>query len=107
MSKMKELNRLIHDMEETAKYYLRLVDEFKKLLSSEEETVTKPDQSKPEPQKKIQLEDVRAVLATKAKDGYKEDVRALLNAYGASSLSALDPKHFAAVLEEAGGIGND
>lgn len=29
MSKMKELNRLIHDMEETAKYYLRLVDEFK------------------------------------------------------------------------------
>ena len=47
MSKMKELNRLIHDMEETAKYYLRLVDEFKKLLSSEEETVTNPDQSKP------------------------------------------------------------
>ena len=43
----------------------------------------------------------------KAKDGYKEDIRTLLNAYGASSLSALDPKHFAAVLEEAGGIGND
>ena len=107
MSKMKELNRLIHDMEETAKYYLRLVNEFKKLLSYEEETVTKPDQSKPESQKEIQLEDVRAVLATKAKDGFKNEVRSLLNAYGASSLSALDPKHFAAILEEAGGIGND
>ncbi|HFH9952938.1 TPA: hypothetical protein ACGPAW_002260 [Streptococcus suis] len=107
MSKMKELNRLIHDMEETAKYYLRLVDEFKKLLTSEEETVTKHDQPKPEPQKEIQLEDVRAILATKAKDGFKNEVRSLLNAYGASSLSALDPKHFAAVLEEAGGIGND
>ena len=42
MSKMKELNRLIHDMEETAKYYLRLVDEFKKLLSNDDETVPKP-----------------------------------------------------------------
>ncbi|MCC9888644.1 hypothetical protein HK148_05110 [Streptococcus agalactiae] len=100
MSKMKELNRLIHDMEETEKYYLRLVDEFKKLLSTDDETV-------PEPRREIQLEDVRAVLATKAKDGFKNEVRALLNAYGASSLSALDPKHFAAVLEEAGGIGND
>ncbi|MCQ8266208.1 hypothetical protein NF419_09890 [Streptococcus suis] len=107
MSKMKELNRLIHDMEETAKYYLRLVDEFKKLLTTEDETVPKSNPPKNEPQKEIQLEDIRAVLASKAKDGYKEDVRALLNAYGASSLSALDPKHFAAVLEEAGEIGND
>ncbi|MGU7958986.1 hypothetical protein ACS6Z9_03395 [Streptococcus suis] len=107
MSKMKELNRLIHDMEETAKYYLRLVDEFKKLVSSEEETATKPDQSKPEPKKEIQLEDVRAVLVTKAKDGYKNEVRALLNKYGAESLSALDTEHYAAVLEEAGGIGHD
>lgn len=46
MSKMKELNRLIHDMEETAKYYLRLVDEFKKLLTSEEETVPKSNPPK-------------------------------------------------------------
>ncbi|HEL2264280.1 hypothetical protein HPA24_03900 [Streptococcus suis] len=107
MSKMKELNRLINDMEETAKYYLRLVDEFKKLLSSEEQTVPKSNPPKNESQKEIQLEDVRTVLATKAKDGFKNEVRALLNAYGASSLSALDPKHFAAVLEEAGGIGND
>lgn len=107
MSKMKELNRLIHDMEETAKYYLRLVDEFKKLLSTDDETVPEPISPKSEPQREIQLEDVRAFLAAKAKDGFKNEVRALLNAYGASSLSALDPKHFAAVLEEAGGIGND
>ncbi|MFS9031135.1 hypothetical protein [Streptococcus anginosus] len=107
MSKMKELNRLIHDMEETAKYYLRLVDEFKNLLTAEDETVPKSNPPKSEPQREIQLEDVRAVLATKAKDGFKNEVRSLLNAYGASSLSALDPKHFAAVLEEARGIGND
>ncbi|ETJ33881.1 hypothetical protein Q604_UNBC11686G0001, partial [human gut metagenome] len=73
----------------TAKYYLRLVDEFKKLLSTEEETDTISEEPKPKPQKELKLEDVRAVLATKAKDGYKNEVRALLNKYGAESLSAL------------------
>ncbi|HEM3030223.1 hypothetical protein MKN50_06130 [Streptococcus suis] len=105
MSKMKQLNTLINDMEATAKYYLRLVDEFKQLLSTEDETSQEVIE-KPTPTKEITLEDVRAVLSTKAKDGHKEEVRALLNAYGASSLKELDPKHYTAVLEEAGGIGN-
>lgn len=107
MSQHKQLLELITEMEGTAKYYLRLVDEFKKLLSSEEETETTSEEPKPETQKVLKLEDVRAVLATKAKDGYKNEVRALLNKYGAESLSALANEHYTAVLEEAGGIGND
>ncbi|MDV5978056.1 hypothetical protein [Streptococcus canis] len=107
MSKMKQLNELITEMEGTAKYYLRLVDEFKKLLSSEEKTETTSEEPKQEPQKVLKLEDVRAVLATKAKDGYKNEVRTLLNKYGAESLSALAAEHYATVLEEAGGIGHD
>ncbi|MGT2712668.1 hypothetical protein [Streptococcus oriscaviae] len=106
MSKMKQLNELINEMEGTAKYYLRLVDEFRKLLSSEEETTTS-EEPKVEPQKELKLEDVRAVLATKAKDGFKNEVRALLNKYGSESLSALATEHYAAVIEEAGGIGHD
>ena len=107
MSQHKQLLELITEMEGTAKYYLRLVDEFKKLLSTEEETDTISEEPKPKPQKELKLEDVRAVLATKAKDGYKNEVRALLNKYGAESLSALAIEPYAAVLEEAGGIGND
>ncbi|HEO6377053.1 TPA: hypothetical protein VA922_001603 [Streptococcus agalactiae] len=107
MSQHKQLLELITEMEGTAKYYLRLVDEFKKLLSTEEETDTISEEPKPKPQKELKLEDVRAVLATKSKDGYKNEVRALLNKYGAESLSALATEHYAAVLEEAGGIGND
>lgn len=103
MSKMKQLNELINEMEGTAKYYLRLVDEFKKLLSADEEMVSTPEKT----QKELKLEDVRAVLATKAKDGYKKEVRALLNKYGAESLSALATEHYTAVMEEAGGIGHD
>lgn len=106
MSKMKQLNELINEMEGTAKYYLRLVDEFRKLLSTEEETTTS-EEPKVELQKELKLEDVRAVLAIKAKDGFKNEVRALLNKYGAESLSALATEHYAAVLEEAGGIGHD
>nr|DAL34993.1 MAG TPA_asm: hypothetical protein [Caudoviricetes sp.] len=107
MSKMKQLNELINEMEGTAKYYLRLVDEFKKLLSTEEKAATTSEEPKVELQKELKLEDVRAVLATKAKDGYKNEVRALLNKYGAESLSALATEHYAAVIEEAGGIGQD
>lgn len=106
MSKMKQLNELINEMEGTAKYYLRLVDEFRKLLSSEEETTTS-EEPKVEPQKELKLEDVRAVLAIKAKDGFKNEVRTLLNKYGAESLSALATEHYATVIEEAGGIGRD
>lgn len=106
MSKMKQLNEMINEMEGTAKYYLRLVDEFRKLLSTEEETTTS-EEPKVEQQEELKLEDVRAVLATKAKDGFKNEVRVLLNKYGAESLSALATEHYAVVLEEAGGIGHD
>ncbi|MFX5049717.1 hypothetical protein ABTC29_18275, partial [Acinetobacter baumannii] len=63
MSQHKQLLELITEMEGTAKYYLRLVDEFKKLLSTEEETDTISEEPKPKPQKELKLEDVRAVLA--------------------------------------------
>ncbi|HFI0435162.1 hypothetical protein QE611_04080 [Streptococcus suis] len=107
MSKMKQLNDLIHEMEVTTTYFQNLIGEFKKLLTTEEETAKETIEAKPEPIKALKLEDVRAVLAAKAKDGYKNEIRALLQSYGATSLSALDPKHYEAVLEEAGGIGND
>lgn len=107
MSQHKQLLDLINEIEATAKYHLLLVDEFKKLLSTEEETASTTEEPKSEPQKELKLEDVRAVLATKAKDGYKNEVRSLLNKYGAESLSALGTEHYAAVLEEAGGIGHD
>lgn len=107
MTKTKQLTDLITEMEGTAKYYLRLVEEFKKLLSTDDESDSKTVTVKPEPPKTIKLEDVRALLATKAKDGYKNEVRALLNKYGATSLSALAKDHYSAVLEEAGGIGHD
>ena len=75
--------------------------EIQDLLSPKE---TKVEDKQPAPT--FTKEDVRKVLATKAKDGFKNEVKALLKAYGAESLSTLDEKHYGAVMEEAGGIGH-
>ena len=53
------------------------------------------------PPKAITLEEVRAVLAERSHDGYTDQVRGLLQKYGAEKLSGVDPKHYAALLQDA------
>ena len=61
----------------------------------------------PTPAKKeIKLEQVRAVLAQKSHDGLTAEVRALLQKYGASKLSAIDPECYEALLMEAEELGH-
>ena len=49
----------------------------------------------------LKLEDVRAVLAEKSRAGHTTAIRRLLQKYGASKLSAVDPKHYEALLKDA------
>lgn len=69
------------------------------------------EESKVLPEKKteptITLEKVRGVLASKSQAGYTAEVRAIVTKYGASRLSDIDPKDFAAVLNDAEAIGNE
>lgn len=58
------------------------------------------------PPKAITLEDVRAVLAEKSHDGYTDQVRGLLQKYGAEKLSGVDPKHYAALLKDTEVLGH-
>jgi len=55
----------------------------------------------PEKPKPVTLEQVRAVLAEKSRDGYTTEVRALLEKHGAAKLSEIDPGEYAALLAEA------
>jgi hypothetical protein len=48
------------------------------------------------------LEEVRAAMADKSRDGHREAVKAIITKYGAGNLSSLDPKHYAAALKEVG-----
>ena len=55
-------------------------------------------------EKEPTLEEVRAAMADKSRDGHREAVKAIITKYGANNLSSLDPKHYRAALKEVGEI---
>ncbi|ETA79996.1 hypothetical protein [Youngiibacter fragilis] len=61
-----------------------------------EASVEDPEEKQPT------LEEVRAAMADKSRDGHREAVKAIITKYGANNLSSLDPKHYAAALKEVG-----
>lgn len=109
MSQIKKITSLLSELEQNNRTILEITErnqtirhEIQELLSPKE-TKTKDKESTPT----FTKEDVRKILASKAANGFKEEVKALLKTYGAESLSTLYEKHYGAVIEEAGGIGND
>lgn len=102
------------------KLLLDVVDDLRSLASSIQAVVeamagNEPDEAaqseKPAPPKEakptakaVTLEQVRAVLADKSQEGFTADVRALLEKYGASKLSQIDPANYAALLTDAEGL---
>ena len=75
------------------------VDELE--VDTEDEDITPLEPEKPS----VPLETVRAAMATKSREGHGEEVRAILAKYGAAKLSAVNPIHFAVMLEEVQKIG--
>ncbi|QSX09563.1 hypothetical protein J0B03_05745 [Alkalibacter rhizosphaerae] len=65
---------------------------------------TVPEPPVPEPpvpeQHQPTLEEIRAAMADKSRDGHREAVKAIITKYGVNNLSALEPKHYAAALKE-------
>lgn len=49
----------------------------------------------------LSFEDVRGILADIARAGNREGVKSLLEKYGASKLSTLNPKYYADILKDA------
>ena len=52
-------------------------------------------------------EDVRALLATKCAEGYRTQVQALINSYGAAKFSEVDPVHYVDLMAAASLLGAD
>lgn len=55
----------------------------------------------------LKLEDVRAILAEKSRAGHTAAIRTLLQKYGATKLSGVDPKHYEALLKDVEELDND
>ena len=105
MSKMSELDLCVGELRSAAQSLNTVADSLTALFS-----VTQPETSVlPElipTSKPLTLEDVRAVLAEKSRNGHTAKIRELLEKHGAAKLSEIDPQKYAALLAEAEVLGN-
>jgi UDP-N-acetylmuramyl pentapeptide synthase len=62
-------------------------------------------QTEIEPTPTLTLVEVRRTLAEKSREGFTEQIRNLLIKYGADKLSEIDPKNYAALVNEAQYLG--
>ena len=92
-------------IDEIGSLHQSLLNFYNALTSDQEfEVIDEPEEATPLPS--VTLEQVRAVLAEKSRMGMTAAVRNLLNEYGVEKLSALDPRHYAEILEKAKDLNN-
>ena len=58
------------------------------------------------PEKTYSLEEVRAILAEKSRDGFTAQIRDLLQKYGATKLSEVDPTRYRGLVADVEVLGN-
>lgn len=95
MSKAKLLLAVAEDLRSLADSVQAVADA---MLPNEPTVDAEP--TVPAPQKELTLEEVRTVLGEKSRAGFTAEIQALLQKYGASKLSGIDPKHYAALLKD-------
>ena len=89
------MHKLAEGLETLAIYLLR--DTGEQQAVSDSKAAEDPELAQPE----VTLEEVRAVLAEKSSAGHTDEVRKLLQDFGAAKLSAVDPKDYAALKAKA------
>ena len=105
MSKMSELDLCVGELRSAAQSLNTVADSLTSLFSGSQPRTSVQPESKPT-SKPITLEDVRAVLAEKSRNGHTAKIRELLEKHGAAKLSEIDPQKYAALLAEAEVLGN-
>lgn len=96
-----ELQKLAAGLAECGKALLRMADA---LMEKQEEVPAAEEEKKPE--KKLSLEDVRRVAADKARQGHTDEVRQLIQKFGADKLSGVDAAKYPALMEELEAMGH-
>ena len=105
MSKMSELDLCVSELRNAAQSLNSVADSLTALFSGSQPESSVQPESKPT-SKPLTLEDVRAVLAEKSRNGHTAKIRELLKKHGAAKLSEIDPQKYAALLAEAEVLGN-
>ena len=99
MSKMSEMEATIRELRDIASSINDIANWLTGAFSGTEEAAPAP-----EPEKALTLEEVRAILAEKSRDGFTAQIRDLLLKYGAKKLSEVDPGKYSWLLEQAKGL---
>lgn len=105
MSKMSELDLCVGELRSAAQSLNTVADSLTALFSGSQPESSVQPESKPT-SKPLTLEDVRAVLAEKSRNGHTAKIRELLEKHGAAKLSEIDPQKYSALLAEAEVLGN-
>ena len=105
MSKMSEHDLCVSELRSAAQSLNSVADSLTSLFSGSQPRTSVQPESKPT-SKPLTLEDVRAVLAEKSRNGHTAKIRELLEKHGAAKLSEIDPQKYAALLAEAEVLGN-
>lgn len=102
MGKMSELSLLVKELNQCGETLIGISQSLSSMFSGSDEP---PETPAPE-EKVITLEEVRAVLAEKSRDGHTAKIRELLQKYGADKLSEINASDYPALLAEAEVLGN-
>lgn len=101
MSKMSEMEATIRELRDIASSINDIANWLTGTFSGTEEAAPAP-----EPEKALTLEEVRAILAEKSRDGFTAQIRGLLQKYGATKLSEVDPTRYGGLVADAEVLGN-
>ena len=86
MGKMKELAEQVTELKKCGEILIGISETLTEMFSAAD--IEKP------------LEEVRAVLARRSRDGHTEEVKAVISSFGADKLSAIDPSQYEELLKK-------
>lgn len=99
MSKMSETDATIKELRDVASSINNIANWLTEMFSnSSPDTEDEPATVKEPP---LTFEQVRAILADKSRDGFTEQIRELLQKYGAKKLSEINPDNYKAIVADA------
>lgn len=106
MGQVKRAAAIVEELRVCSESLNDLANELNEILFGNGDTddvaSAKENTPKSEPEKlALKLEDVRKVLAQKARAGLTDEVRAIIQKYGAGRLSEVDHIHYASLLADA------
>lgn len=99
MGKLSELDLVIKDLRSAAATINDVADTLAEMFSAAPADKAHDAATPAEPV--LTLEQVRAVLADKSRQGHTAEIRALLQKYGAAKLSGVAPSNYRALLADA------